>query len=71
MAIYKIYKRCDLDMEQLHHFFCDLFDGGTVLHSITEGHANTSAEEEMKGFIAYLLHLTVATLSPSCFRGGD
>lgn len=58
MAIYKIYMRCDLDMEQLHSFFCDLFDDGRVFHHITEGRANTSAEEEMKGFIAYLLHLT-------------
>jgi hypothetical protein len=58
MAIYKIYTRCDLDMKQLHRFFCELFDDGIVLHNITEGHANTAAEEEMKGFIAYLLHLT-------------
>ena len=64
MAIYKIYKRCKLDMKQLHHFFCDFFDNDTVLHNITEGRANTSAEEEMKGFIAYLLNLTATTLSP-------
>lgn len=58
MAIYKIHKRCSLDMGQLYHFFCDLFNDGTVLHNVTEGRANTSAEEEMRGFIAYLLRLT-------------
>ena len=52
-------------MKQLHHFFSDLFNDGTVLHNITEGRANTSAEEEMKGFIAHLLNLTAATHSPS------
>lgn len=58
MAIYKIYKRCALDMKQLHRFFCDLFDDGSVLHSVTEGKRSPSAEEETKGFIAHLLHLT-------------
>ena len=58
MAIYTIYKRYELDMKQLHRFFDDLFDDGTLLNHVTEGRANTSAEEEMKGFIAYVLHVT-------------
>ena len=58
MAIYKIYKRCDLDIKQLHDFFCDLFSGDTVLKRITEGRANNSSEEETKEFVEYILRLT-------------
>ena len=58
MAIYKIYMRCNLNMEQLHRFFCDLFNDGTILQNVTEGRSNSSAYEEMNGFISYLLHLT-------------
>ncbi len=58
MAIYEIYKRCNLDMDQLHRFFCELFHDDTVLYRVTEGYASATAEEETKGFIEYLLHLT-------------
>ena len=58
MAIYKIYERCVLDMKQLHRFFCDLFNDSAVLNHVIEDHESASAEEEMNGFIAYLLHLT-------------
>ena len=58
MAIYKIYRRCQLDMEQLHRFFGELFADGTILRHVTEGRASTSAEEETRGFVAYLLRLT-------------
>jgi len=58
MAIYKIYERCNLDMDQLHRFFCELFHDDAVLYRVTEGYTNATAEEETKGFIEYLLHLT-------------
>lgn len=58
MAIYQIYRRGNLDMGQLHHFFCGLFGDDTVMYRITEGHVNALAEEEMKGFLAYVLRLT-------------
>lgn len=58
MAIYKIYRRCRLEMGQLHRFFGELFADGTVLRHVTEGRTSTAAEEEAKGFVAYLLRLT-------------
>ncbi len=58
MAIYKIYRRCNLDMAKLHCFLRNLFDSDTVLHHVTEGRSNTSGEEETKGFIEYILRLT-------------
>ena len=58
MAIYKIYKRCKLDMARLHDFFRNLFRDDTVLRHVTEGRASAAAEEEMKEFISHVLHLT-------------
>ncbi len=58
MAIYKIYRRCNLDMKQLHDFFCDLFYDGTVMNRVIEGRTENSAEEEMKEFVEYVLRLT-------------
>lgn len=58
MAIYKIYKRCNLDIKQLHDFFCNLFYDGTVMNHIIEGRTDSSAEGETKEFIEYILRLT-------------
>ncbi|MBE6643260.1 MAG: FAD-dependent oxidoreductase [Ruminococcaceae bacterium] len=58
MAIYKIYERCNLDMKQLHDFFCDLFNGDTVLKRIVEDRTDSPAEEETKEFVEYILRLT-------------
>ena len=58
MAIYEIYKRCELDMGELHNFFCELFCDDTVLCRVTEGYERATAEEEMRGFIAHVLRLT-------------
>ena len=58
MAIYKIYKRCNLDIKQLHDFFCNLFYDGTVMNRIIEGRTDSSAEGETKEFIEYILRLT-------------
>ena len=60
MAIYKIYRRCRLDMGQLHRFFGALFADGRILRHVTVGHESPSAEEETKGFFAYLLRLTAS-----------
>ena len=58
MAIYKIYKRCDLDMRQLHNYFCALFSDDTILNRVIEDRADSPAKEEMKEFVEYVLHLT-------------
>ncbi len=58
MAIYKIYKRCNLDMGELHGFFTELFGDGVVLYRVTEGYESATAEEEMRGFVAHILRLT-------------
>ena len=58
MAIYKIYKRFDLDMKELHKIFCDLFNDDTVLCRVTDGYGSVAAKEETKDFITYLLRIT-------------
>lgn len=58
MAIYEIYKRCNLDMEKLRNFFCKLFSDEKLLCRVTEGYSSATAEEEINGFIAHLMRLT-------------
>ena len=58
MAIYRIYKRCNLDMKELQKFFSNLFRDDAVLKRVTEGDFNTAACEEMNGFIEHILRLT-------------
>ena len=58
MAIYRIYKRCNLDMKELQKFFSNLFRDDDVLKRVTDGDFNTAAREEMNGFTEHILRLT-------------
>lgn len=54
MAIYKIYRRLGLDMEQLHRFFADLFADEKIVRRITEDASNGAALAETQDFIEHL-----------------
>jgi hypothetical protein len=58
MAIYKIYKRNDLRMNELHARFAKLFSDGAVLKRVTEAKPGETAYEEMNDFIEYVLKIT-------------
>ena len=58
MALYKIYKRLGLDMNELHERFQQLFQDGAFLRRITNAKQGEHAYEETQAFINRLLKLT-------------
>jgi len=62
MAIYKLYQKQGLCMDELHRFFADLFEDDKVLHCITCATPGEVAYEEIAGFSQYVLKIT----APDC-----
>ena len=58
MALYKIYKRNNMDMAKLHEFFDEYFKDGSAMHRVTDAAPGESAYEEMKILIQYILKAT-------------
>ena len=58
VAIYKIYQRCGLCMEELHKYFVELFRDDILLKRVTDAAPGETAHEEMSGFIEYMLKIT-------------
>lgn len=59
MAIYKIYKRCGLDMKELHTLFVELFRDEQLFWRITDAKPGDAAYEEINGFMKYMLSITM------------
>ena len=62
MAIYKIYNRHALCMDELHSFFAKLFSDGAVLKRVTNTAPGETAYEEMNDLIEYMLRITAPAL---------
>ncbi|MBE6601824.1 MAG: FAD-dependent oxidoreductase [Ruminococcaceae bacterium] len=65
MAIYKIYRRQGLCMEELHRRFEDLFRDDRLLRLVTDATSGEAAYEELDGFFKYVLKITGSQLCPS------
>lgn len=58
MAIYKIYKRLSLCIDELHNYLVKVFNDDTVMKRVTDATPGETAYDEMNDFIKYVLRIT-------------
>ena len=58
MALFKIYKRLSLPLNELHQKFLKCFEGDKLLRRITNAQEGEHAYGETRGFIEYILKIT-------------
>ena len=63
MAIYNIYKRRGMCMDELHVRLAKLFGDDTVLKRVTDAKPGETAYEEMNDFIEYVMRITSSSFN--------